>query len=141
MDTKKYVIASGVVFVVYEILSLLIHRVLLDGAYQATASVWRPEAEMHANFPIMLVTAFIISFLFVFIFAKGYEGKGIMEGVRYGLWIGLLMSIPMAFNSYATLPIPMSLAIKWFVYGVIRFIILGIVAAGIYKPSAQPAAA
>jgi len=141
MDTKKYLIAGGVVFVVYEILSFLIHGVLLEGAYQATASVWRPEAEMHANFPIMLVTAFIISFLFVFIFAKGYEGKGIMEGVRYGLWIGLLMSIPMAFNSYATLPIPMSLAIKWLVYGVIQFIILGIVAAAIYKPSAQPAAA
>ncbi|MFQ6114217.1 MAG: hypothetical protein ACE5NG_09020 [bacterium] len=56
-------------------------------------------------------------------------------------WIGLLMSIPMAFNSFATLPIPISLAIQWFVYGLIEFIILGIVAAAIYKPKAEPAAA
>lgn len=135
MDTKKYIIASVVVFVVFEILSFVIHNVLLGGTYQATASVWRTEAEMRANFPIFLVTTLISSFLFVFIYTKGYEGKGIMEGVRYGLWIGLFVSIPMAFNSFATLPIPLSLAIQWFIYGAIQFIIAGIVVAAIYKPA------
>ena len=33
--------------------------------------------------------------LFTFIFTKGYEGKpGIGEGIRYGLWIGLLLYVP-----------------------------------------------
>jgi hypothetical protein len=137
MDTKKYIIASVVVFVVFEILSFIIYQVLLGGAFQDPAGVWRTEVKL----PIIHVTTLIESFLFVFIYTKGYEGKGIMEGVRYGLWIGLLMSIPMAFNSFATLPIPMSLAIQWFVYGLIQFIILGVVTAALYKPSAQPATA
>lgn len=137
MDTKKYVIASIAVFVVFEILSFIIYKMLLASAFQDPASVWRHDIKR----PIIHVTTLIMSFLFVFIFTKGYENKGIMEGVRYGLWIGLLMTIPMAFNSYATLPISLSLAIQWFIYGLIQFVILGIVTAAIYKPSTQPAAA
>ncbi|MFQ5823120.1 MAG: hypothetical protein ACE5JB_03595 [bacterium] len=141
MNARRYLFASLGVFVVYFVLSIIVHWVLLKSAYEATADVWRPQSEMSAYMPILWVTQLAVSFLFVFIYTKGYEGKGLMEGVRYGLWIGLLMSIPMAFSSYATLPIPLSLAIKWFVFGLIEFVILGIVAAAIYKPSAQPAAA
>jgi len=135
MDTKKFIIASLAVFVVSSVLSFICHGVLLQGAYQATAEVWRPEADMNSKMPLMWATGLLVSFLFVFIYTKGYQGKGIMEGVRYGLWIGLLMSIPMAFNSFVTLPVPLSLAVQWFVYGVIQYILLGIVTAVIYKPA------
>jgi hypothetical protein len=81
-------------------------------------------------YPIGLV----MSFLFVYIFIKGYEGKGILEGLRYGIWIGLFMNLPSAFGQYAIYPVPFSLAIQWFIYGMIEFIILGLVAAAIYKP-------
>ncbi|MFQ5865652.1 MAG: hypothetical protein ACE5IW_10520, partial [bacterium] len=141
MNARRYLFASLGVFVVYFVLSIIVHWVLLKGAYEATADVWRPQTEMNAYMPILWVTQLVVSFLFVFIYTKGYEGKGIMEGVRYGLWIGLLMSIPMAFGSYASLPIPLGLAIRWLVFGLVEFIILGIVAAAIYKPAAQPAAA
>jgi hypothetical protein len=137
MNARRYLFASLGVFVVYEILSIIIYWVLLKGAFKG---VWRDQAEMNAYMPILWAVGLILSFLFVFIYIKGYEGKGLMEGVRYGFWIGLLMSIPMAFSSYATLPIPLSLAIKWFAYGLIQFIIIGIVAAAIYKPQAQSAA-
>lgn len=135
MDTKKFVAASLAVFVVSSVLNYICHGVLLQGAYQATAEVWRPEADMNSKMPLMWATGLLISFLFVFIYSKGYEGKGIMEGVRYGLWIGLLMSIPMAFNSFVTLPVPVSLAMQWAVYGLIQYIIMGIVTAAIYKPA------
>jgi len=117
------------------LIAIFCRGVLLQGAYQATAEVWRPEADMNSKMPLMWATGLLISFLFVFIYTKGYEGKGIMEGVRYGLWIGLLMSIPMAFNSFVTLPVPMSLAIQWAVYGMIQYIVMGIVTAAIYKPA------
>ena len=60
-----------------------------------------------------------------------------MEGVRYGLIIGLFFLIPSAFGQYATYPIPFSLAVQWFVYGLIEFIIFGIIAAVIYKPAVE----
>ena len=82
------------------------------------------------------------SFLFVFIFTKGYEGKGIGEGVRYGIIIGLFATIPMSFGSYSVMPMTFSLALGWFIYGMIEYIILGIVVALLYKPTipAAPAA-
>jgi hypothetical protein len=84
---------------------------------------------------IMYVTALIFSFLFVYIFSKGYEGRGIQEGIRYGLIIGLLMNVVGMFNQYAVYPLPLGLVIQWFIYGVIQFIICGIVVAALYKPS------
>ncbi len=133
MNTKKFIIASILVFIVFEILDFIIHGLILKGAYESLASVWRPD--MNSLMWIMYITAFIFSFLFVYIFTKGYEGKGIAEGIRYGLLIGLLMLIVGMFNQYAVYPLPFILVLEWFILGMIQFIIIGIVAAAIYKPS------
>ncbi|OHD64070.1 MAG: hypothetical protein A2176_08640 [Spirochaetes bacterium RBG_13_51_14] len=82
----------------------------------------------------MYLTDFALSILFTYIFTKGYENRGIMEGVRYGLIIGLLMDGIGSFGQYMVYPIPLTLALQWFVYGVIRFIILGIIVSLIYRP-------
>lgn len=139
MNKSRWLIASVGVYIAYKILDYLINGVILMGIYEETKAVWRPD--MMDKMWIMWITAAIFSLLFVYIFIKGYEGKGIMEGVRYGLWIGLFVSIPMAYNSYATLAIPYKLAFQWWVYGTIQCIICGIVAAWIYKPvvHAEPA--
>jgi len=82
---------------------------------------------------IIHITNFIFSFLFVYIFTKGYENKGIVEGLRFGLIIGLLMNVVGMFNQYAVYPLPFSLAIQWFIYGIIQYVICGAVAASIYR--------
>jgi hypothetical protein len=64
--------------------------------------------------------------------SKGYEGRGIAEGVRYGLVIGLLVNVMGMFNQYAVYPIAIGLTIQWFIYSVIQFIIYGIVAAALF---------
>jgi len=132
MNVKKFILASIVVFVVYQVLNFIIHGLILDSVYESMAGVWRED--MDSTMWIMYVTSFIMSFLFVFIFIKGYEGKGIAEGLRFGLWIGLLMNVVGMFNQYAVYPISMSLTIQWFVYGVIQLMICGIFAAWLYKP-------
>ena len=133
MNAKRYVAASLAVFVVSSVLGYLIHEVLLRAAYEATKSVWRPD--MQSKMWIIWLVGFIHAFLFTLIFTKGYEGKGIGEGVRFGLLIGLFVSIPMAYNSYVTLPIPYYLALQWFLYGTAGNIILGVVAAAVYRPA------
>jgi hypothetical protein len=137
MNTKRWIIASLVVFVASGLMELLIHGVLLVGAYEATAHLWRPEAEMSQNMWMFWLYGFIWSFILVYIFAKGYEGKGIMEGVRFGLLIGVFFSLPMSLGTYASMPITAGLAIGWFVYGVIEMTIMGVIAALIYKPKGE----
>ncbi len=132
MNKKRFILASIAVFVVFEILDWIIHSKILSRTYMNLQHLWRPD--MLDKMWIMYITAFIFSFLFVYIFTKGYEGKGVAEGIRYGLIIGLLMLVVGMFNQYAVYPIPSNLTIQWFIYGLIQFIIVGIVAALIYRP-------
>jgi hypothetical protein len=97
--------------------------------------VFRPEAELNSMMWMMMVGSLLYMFLFCYIFTRGYEGKGIGEGVRYGLLMGLFLSIPSAVDQYVVYPLTANLAVIWFVTGVIAFMILGAVFAAIYKPT------
>ena len=99
MNKKNFVFTSIIVFVAFQVLNFVIHSLILMKAYQAMENVWRPD--MMGKMWIIYVTSFIFSFLFVYIFSKGYEGRGIAEGVRFGLIIGLLMNVVGMFNQYA----------------------------------------
>jgi len=132
MNRKRFIIASIVVFLAFEIIDAIVHMGILRKAYEALMPIWRPD--MMSKMWILHVGALILAFLFTYIFIKGYENKGIAEGVRYGIIIGLFANIPYAFYGYAMFPFPFSLCIQWFIYGMIEFIICGIIAAAIYKP-------
>ena len=121
---KKVLIGFVVTFILLEVLDILVHGVILMSAYQATQNVWRPD--MMQKMWILHIVKIVAAFLITFIFSKGYEGKGVMEGMRFGLYIGVLMSIGMAYGTYAMIAIPYSLALQWFIYGVIEYIIVGI---------------
>ena len=138
---KKVWIGFIAVYVAMVITNMVIHMGLLTSLYhsEAVMKLMRPESD--GTFWIYFVTSAIVSFFFTLIFSKGYEGKGMAEGVRYGLYVGLLMATPMAYDSYASYPIPYSLALQWFIYGIIQYIILGVVVAAVFgKKSAAPAA-
>ena len=57
------------------------------------------------------------------------------EGARYGAIIGLFFGISQSYDSYVIYPIPYSLALKWFLSGLAVCVVLGIVAAAVYKPA------
>ena len=135
MNVKRFVLACVVVYVIYQCLGFLIHQVLLAETYGSLASVWRPEAEMMSNMWLMFITSAVWVVLFCYIFTRGYEGKGVMEGVRYGVIMGLFWGIPYSYDSYVIYPIPLSLAHTWFAATVILGVISGIVLALIYKPA------
>ncbi len=133
MNVKKLVIASIAVFVTLQVLDYVIHNLLLGATYESIQAVFRPD--MMDKMWIMLLMGLIFSFLFVYIFTKGYEGKGIIEGVKYGLIIGLVVSLVGSYNQYVVYPLPYSLVLKWFIFGTIELIAAGAVTALIYKPN------
>jgi hypothetical protein len=132
LNAKRFIITVIAVFLCFWILDFIIHFIILGPTYQDYKELWRPD--MMSKVWIMYISSFVLSLLFVYIFTKGYEGKGLREGIRYGLIIGLLFNGVGAFNQYAVYPISFSLAVKWFVYGMIEFIICGVVAAWLYRP-------
>ena len=133
MNVKRFVWASIAVFIAFEIIDAVVHMVILKKTYEALGPIWRPD--MMSLTWIFHVGSLILAFLFTYIFVKGYENKGIAEGVRYGIIIGLFFNITFEFFDYAMFPLPLSLCVQWFIYGMIGFVICGIIAAGIYKPN------
>lgn len=121
------------VFVVMQAYGYLIHEVGLSDTYQSLASVFRPEAEMMDMMWMMTVGSAFTTAVFCYIFTFGAEGKGVMEGIRYGALMGLFFSIATSVDSYVVYPLSAELAVIWFVTGVVGLMIAGAVFASIYK--------
>lgn len=131
---KKVWLGFFAVFVTFEILELIVYGLILGSTFNSL-TVWR--SDMSSKMWIIHLVMLIGSFFFAFVFSKGYENKGIMEGVRYGLYIGIWMSVGMAYGTYAMIAIPYSLALQWFIYGVIEYVIGGIVLALVFRLKAK----
>ena len=135
MNVKRFVLACIGVYLVYQVLSFIINMFILGDTYLALASVWRPEAEMMSKMWVMYLTSAVWTVLFCYIFIRGYENKGIMEGARYGVLIGLLIGIPFSYESWVIYPITIGLAHAWVVATLVVAVACGATLAAIYKPA------
>lgn len=135
MNNKTFWFGWVAVYIVMQVIGFVIHGVLMTDTYEALAAVFRPKEEMASMMGIMFVSSAVGLFLFCYIFTKGYEGKGIMEGVRYGALMGLFLGIPTSIDAYVIYPITQELAMIWLVSSVVGLAIGGAVFAAIYKPS------
>lgn len=127
--------ASFIVFVTLFALDYLLHGMLLKDLYHQTASLWRPEAEMKSMMWYMWLGYLVFSPVFVCIYSKGFEdSKGsIGQGIRYGFWMGILLSVMPNLICYAVMPIPLKLAVSWIVGETIKYTCLGTVLGFAYK--------
>lgn len=138
MNIKRCAIASIAVLVVLFVLEFVIHGVLLQGIYQQTASVWRPMEEMNRLMWMMWIGYAIAAVFFALIYAQGYEKTkaGAAQGMRYGLYLGILIGAPMSLGTYSALPIPGALALYWFIGSIIEYVAAGAVVGWIYRREA-----
>ena len=137
--SKKLLIGFVLVYVVFTALDMVVNTMLLAPGYESVSHLFRPEEERQLW--VIFVAYIFLAFFFTLIFSKGYEGKGVLEGVRYGFYVGMMAMLPFNYVSYAVMPIPYSLAFQGFLYGTVELIICGIILALVYgKKEAAPAA-
>lgn len=131
MTIKRWLAAGAAVVGVLFVTDFVIHGVLMKSAYEATAAVWRPMPEMQGLMWTMWVLYLINATLLPFFYFKGFEPqKGrVGQGLRFGALMGLLMSTGMSLGTYFMVPIPVSMAVSWFVGGMVQFLLTGIVIA------------
>lgn len=132
---KKIVTASVVVLALFLVMDYVLHGILLRGLYAETAHLWRaPEALGHLAWIIWVVDA-LMAVLMSWLFAKGWEtGKSWLgQGIRFGLVVGLLFSLPMGFSMYAMMPVPFSLGLGWFAGALAEFVIASIAMAWVFR--------
>ncbi len=133
MNKKNLLISGLVVFVAYQALDYVTHEVLMRPDYDATSQVWRPQEEMMSLMWVIYLVGLLWSFIFVYLFDSMKRGEGIAEGIKYGFCIGLFVVTPMAYNSYVVMPVPYSMALGWFGYGMIKVMICGVVLSLVHK--------
>jgi len=135
MNIKRWVLSSLLILVTFFILDFISYGNLLAKMYAASASLWRPEIEMDAMLPYGYIGTLIVSFLLVYIYDRGYTGKGshLAEGLRFGLVIGVFVAIPMAVWSYISLPMTLGLAIGWFITAFVKMLSAGFIVGVAYR--------
>jgi hypothetical protein len=134
MKNKTFWIGFVAVFVVMQGLGYVIHEIMMGDTYDRLVGIFRPEAEMNDMMWMMMVSGTVTIFMFCYIFTRGYEGKGIMEGVRFGALIGFLMAGPIAIDPHVIYPVPAEVASIWLISGIATLMVAGAVFAAIYKP-------
>lgn len=132
MNWKRFILATITVWAVVFVCDWVIHGYILSGMYQETANLWRTTEDMQAHFRWLTFGQFLFSVMLTYIFTQGYESKGPAEGVRYGLWVGLLFTSA-NFVTFAVQPIPFNLALFWSIGTIAECMIAGVTLTMLYK--------
>ena len=134
MNTKRFLTASVVVFVVGFLLNFVIHGVLLEPEYAKLPNLLRTQADAHSYFPFMILANVLFSVALVWIYAQGIATKPWLgQGVRYGVAVWLLVAVPLYLIYYAVQPWPGEVIGKSIAFDLVRITLLGILAAAIYR--------
>ena len=134
MNWKRFLVASLVTYVVVQAMDFVINEVFMKSANESLKSLWRPD--MMSRIWVMYAFGAVVALLFTYIFVKGREGKGISEGVRYGIIIWLFVGVPMSLSMWVLLPIPFRIIFQGMLFSLLEMLIAGILVAVIYKPLA-----
>jgi hypothetical protein len=128
------VAASAVVaWVVHVALSTLVWSQILPEMAARHASLLRPAAEM--NLTLGYGVSLLGFFVFAYAYAKGYEGgPGAVEGLRFGVIVGLFLACFGAVWSYVMMPISGGFAAAMIVDAIVEMAIFGVVVGLVYKP-------
>jgi hypothetical protein len=114
--------------------SFLVHGKLLHDDYATLPNLFRPEAESQQYFPLMLLAHVILAGAFVWIYSRGVEdAPWTGQGIRFGLAVALLTSVPMYIIYHVVQPMPGSIAVKQIVFDVILLLALGLLVAFLYR--------
>ena len=135
MNLKKWISAGLAAFAVIFILDFIVHGNLLMGLYNQTMLVWRPKAEANNLMWLMTLTQLAFAFALAWFYTLGYEPKkkGLAQGIRFGLYVGIVLVASQGFIWYVVLPVPFILNLGWLASAFVNSIAAGAVIGLIYR--------
>src|SRR5262245_38535648 len=106
MNFPRVAMAAVAAWILSLPIGYVVNQIILKDIYTANAAALRPEAAIMANLPIGFGSMLLGFFVFAYVYAKGYEGtSGVMEGVRFGVLVALIIDLMSINWWYATTPI------------------------------------
>jgi len=130
---KQIIWASLAIFITWLLLDLLLHKLLLRPAYDASANLWRPMDKL--NIPLIYFVMLVLIGTFVLIYSFLIEQKSLAVGIKFGVLFGLALSVSAGFGTYIHMPIPLRLAWGWFLGGLVKAVSAGAIVGLLIKRS------
>jgi hypothetical protein len=110
--TKKIILATLAIFILWSVLDFILHGMILSSAYQASAHLWRPRSEI--KHVLMYCVILLSALVFVTIYARLISPKNMNYAVSFGVLFGVGAGISMGYGTYSVQPIPYVMAVSWF---------------------------
>jgi len=130
---KKFILAVVAVFIAWSAMDFVIHGLILRSTYEATAHLWRPMDQI--NLVLIYMVTLVAAAAFAGLYAAVVTKKSLGTGLMYGFLYGIATGFPMGFGSYCYMPVPLYLAIVWFVGTLAETIVGGALVGAIIKPA------
>jgi hypothetical protein len=107
MSMGRFVLRTVVVAIAMFALGFIGHQLLLGRDYVAIEPIMRNKADMQSHMPFALISTLCFSGAFVWIYSKGRGDRfWLGQGVRFGIAIWALASVPSYITNYMIEPWP-----------------------------------
>jgi len=134
MINAKFVVSVVAMLVQKITFGFVIHGVMLHGDYAKLPNLMRTEAAAQQLFGFMLLAHLLIAAGFSWIYIKGKESRPWLgQGLRYGVAVAVMMTIPMYLIYYVVMPYPSDVVAQQIAYDTMAIIVMGIVLAWINR--------
>lgn len=130
MNLKKFLLTVAAVFLTATLLGYVIHVVILGADYGSVGHLYRDQP----LFPFLLLGNLGFALGFAWLYAKGVEEKPWAgQGLRFGFAVWVLWAVPFFLIQYSGQPLPRSLVLKQIGLEFFDMLILGLIAAAVYR--------
>ncbi len=141
--TKPLIISIIAIAIFIWAFDFLLHGVALASLYEATASLWRTEAEMQAYWPLCIAFHVAMAALFTtkFFCWRSKEACSTTpetsccphkKSMCYGAWVGALLGLPQLMV-VIWMPIGWSLPIAWALGELVKWTLAGLLLNKLYS--------
>lgn len=133
---KTFTISVVALFVVSMILGMVVHGMLLHADYTTLIGqgLFRKEGDQQAHFAYMIAAHIVMAAGITWVYRQGRDARPWLgQGVRFGLALACVATIPTYLIYFAVQPMPSDLVAKQIAFDVVGMVILGIVAAALNR--------
>jgi hypothetical protein len=128
---RRLAVAIAAAYIADIVFMMFYHCYLLGDTYMSFSGLWRNEQDMQQFSPYIYLGHFILVAIAGVTFSRGYENKGLLEGFRFGLLLGLILA-SQTIIAFAFLPISSFLFNAWLLGSLLEGSVIGIILASAY---------
>jgi hypothetical protein len=135
MNLARLFVSAVVAAAVDLVYGFVVYGNMLSAQFGRFPAVFRSAETQTAYLPVMAVGILLGMLAIAYVYAKGYEGQGLVEGARFGVLIGVFNAGYVIAVDYAILNIGRRLTLSMMLAGLVEWIVVGLAIAAVYRPA------